>query len=687
MNLKRKKKGSTLLIVVVLMSIIFIVGSTILAVTANDYKLRINESKKLQNLYLADSGLDIVENIIIKTSQEAIKYADKEVKKEIIGLTDDELNNSSYVNDKFKEKFYEFLTINNKKYININGNIEEVDLLQYLILENKYIKNIKDNGDIEFQDIEKEYDYEINIPENGYLVSSNGIEIKVMSTFENKDEELKNKKTISTKYIVSAPEYTTEIAAIDILPVYDKKALTIDGNMIVDGVEGKDNNMEISGDIWVKGNTAELEDNPEFTFEKYKGGIDLKNSSFNINGNIYTDNTLSLRNNVKSATINGSLYAKNLYVGKEVNSTTSTNNKITITKDAILNNDLALNAQNSSIEIKNNFYGINDKTAEVDTSDKALNSSSIIVNESTNSTITVSKDSYIMGVAYINATDSEGNKYQTGESVAVKGNYLAYTDVGEIDENVKLKYYSPLQLLESIDNDSSLNMKADYFSDYYSNNNRSYDYNDGGVTLQGKVKSVGASVKDSNGEIQKANISNEDLKIIENIRSEFATNVFAMGDSTGFDNLYENQTVVKTVENQVDFEKVKELQNNVFDESEGVILLEGNKEEDIIIKNNTYSGKEITKGLILTNSNIVIEGPFNFTGNIITTGNITFTGEGQKTIKYDANVIKNILALNKDIQKIFKSTNSSNSEVKVNSSSSIYNKDNFLKTTAWKIEK
>ena len=113
MNFKRKKKGSTFLIVVVLMSIIFTVGSTILAVTANDYKLRINESKRLQNLYLADSGLDIVENIIIKTSQKAIEYADKEVKKELLNSTNDalsnsELSNSYDVNNEFKKSFMIF---------------------------------------------------------------------------------------------------------------------------------------------------------------------------------------------------------------------------------------------------------------------------------------------------------------------------------------------------------------------------------------------------------------------------------------------------------------------------------------------------------------------------------------------------------------------------------------------------
>ncbi|NLZ49919.1 MAG: hypothetical protein GX895_14275, partial [Clostridiales bacterium] len=83
MKIRKKKRGSTFVIVIIVMAIIFTTGTTILAVTANDYKMRIAQSRRLQNLYEADSGLDIVENIIIKTSQEAINYADREVKREL----------------------------------------------------------------------------------------------------------------------------------------------------------------------------------------------------------------------------------------------------------------------------------------------------------------------------------------------------------------------------------------------------------------------------------------------------------------------------------------------------------------------------------------------------------------------------------------------------------------------------
>lgn len=141
MKIRKKKKGSTFVIVVVVMAIIFTTGTTILAVTANDYKMRINQSKKLQNLYEADSGLDVVENIIIKTSQEAIKYADKEVKKKFTEL-DDKDRSKDKINEIFKDKFYEFLTVRNKEILNE----KEVEILEYLILEKKYIKSILESS-------------------------------------------------------------------------------------------------------------------------------------------------------------------------------------------------------------------------------------------------------------------------------------------------------------------------------------------------------------------------------------------------------------------------------------------------------------------------------------------------------------------------------------------------------------
>lgn len=695
MKIRKKKKGSTFVIVVVVMAIIFTTGTTILAVTANDYKMRINQSKKLQNLYEADSGLDVVENIIIKTSQEAIKYADKEVKKKFTEL-DDKDRSKDKINEIFKDKFYEFLTVRNKEILNE----KEVEILEYLILEKKYIKSILESGKLEYDSAISNIEnrFIIEIPEGGYVKNINNgkvsnITIEVKSNFESTEGQLKNKKTVSTKYSITAPDYNSEITSINIYPVFDGKAITADGNMNVESL-GNKSIVNISGDIWVQGNNN-LGNSPEYTFDKYIGGIKLDNTSFNINGNIYTANTFHLNNLVNESSVNGDIYAKNIYVGKSINSNVSKLNNISFEKNVVVNNDLALNATNSSIVIKNNFYGINEKTTEVSTANKALSSSSIIVNDASNtSTITVNKDSYIMGVAYLNATDESGNKYQTGESVAVKGNYLAYTDVDDVlngATNVTLKYYSPLQLLESKNGQSNAIMKADYFAEYYSKNNNSYNFNDGGVSLKKSVKSVGASVKDNQGNIQKSNINDSDISIVNEQRNEFARNVFAMGDTTGLgDDLYDGQEVKRQVSNQVNFNEIRRVQGSSFDTTEGMVILKGNENKNIEIENGKIKGTdiELSKGLIIANGDITIDGNFNFTGNIITTGNIILKGEGEKNITYDPQVVRSILALNYDLLKdIFVKSQGDREEVKVTSASELYSVDKFLTKSLWRIVK
>lgn len=677
------------------MAIIFTTGTTILAVTANDYKMRINQSKKLQNLYEADSGLDVVENIIIKTSQEAIKYADKEVKKKFTEL-DDKDRSKDKINEIFKDKFYEFLTVRNKEILNE----KEVEILEYLILEKKYIKSILESGKLEYDSAISNIEnrFIIEIPEGGYVKNINNgkvsnITIEVKSNFESTEGQLKNKKTVSTKYSITAPDYNSEITSINIYPVFDGKAITADGNMNIESL-GNKSIVNISGDIWVQGNNN-LGNSPEYTFDKYIGGIKLDNTSFDINGNIYTANTFHLNNLVNESSVNGDIYAKNIYIGKSINSNVSKLNNISFEKNVVVNNDLALNATNSSIVIKNNFYGINEKTTEVSTANKALSSSSIIVNDTSNtSTITVNKDSYIMGVAYLNATDESGNKYQTGESVAVKGNYLAYTDVDDVlngATNVTLKYYSPLQLLESKNGQSNAIMKADYFAEYYSKNNNSYNFNDGGVSLKKSVKSVGASVKDNQGNIQKSNINDSDISIVNEQRNEFARNVFAMGDTTGLGyDLYDGQEVKRQVSNQVNFNEIRRVQGRSFDTTEGMVILKGNENENIEIENGKIKGTdiELSKGLIIANGDITIDGNFNFTGNIITTGNIILKGEGEKNITYDPQVVRSILALNYDLLKdIFVKSQGDREEVKVTSASELYSVDKFLTKSLWRIVK
>ena len=694
-----------MVMVVITMAIIFLVGTTVLGFTSSTYKRKVNESKRMQNLYEADSGLDVVENIIITASQEAIKYADTKVKE---GFAQNNINATAdktekeVANELFKSSFYSFLTDNK---VEVNGT--DIDLLLYLVSNLKTIDTVEDREIKTIDAVDTAVGYIIEIPEDGYRVEYNAtgdkfINIDINSNFETQGSELKQRRTVSVNFKVKAPEYNSEINIVDIYPVFDGKSITVDGDMRVEG--GVSSDLNITGDIWVKGVDKRLS-GENFTFDKYAGGIYLNNTGFDITGNIYTANTLHLENDIKGSSgvvaagnVDGEVFAKNLYVGKGSYSGGSTNNKIDFNKDVTVNNDLAINSTNSVINLKNNFYGINDKTTEVDSAGKALNSSSIIVNEVSNpSKLNIEKDAYIMGVAYLNATDDSGNQYQTGESIAVKGNYLAYTDVDGIlgpNSTATLKYYSPLQLLESDVFDgkvsTGVDMKSDFLVNYFANTDSKYKFNSGGVTIGGTVNSVGASFKSSDGTTLKAGTKIETLGVIETEREEFARNVFSMGDTTGIDNsidIYGGQTVLKTVENQIDFDELENIKGESFNTDKGLLVLKG-KNEEINIKDGKLNGVDVNKGLIISNSDIVIEGDFNFTGTIITSKNITFIGEGNRVIKYSPQVVREVIASNYDkIKDIFKGSASSKkgSEVKINSSSELLSTEGFLEKSRWKI--
>ena len=702
--MRKRKKGSTFVIVIVVMAIIFTTGTAVLALTVNNYKVGINESKRLENLYKADSGLDIVENIIVNTSQEAIKYADNEVKSKLMNsesyISKDEINNI------FKKEFYNFLTLKVKD-INIKEttkiiSTEKETILEYLILNKQLIEaTSKDNNRFTFETKDlnlQEENYKLEIAEKVNSINENieeiqNITISINSTFESTEGEFKNERNVSKKYTIEAPEYSSDIKTINIYPVFDEKAITADGNMNIEN-----SNINIVGNIWIKGEDKNSNINSSFIYGKYNNGIKLNNSNLTINGDIYSNNTVSLANNNK-VTVNGDIYARNVYVGKENYGGVSINNKLNLSKDLVVNNDLAINtsesdtSNNSTINIEGNFYGINDKTDDSKISGsyendknikRVLQSSSIIKNNYDNSTLNIEKDAYILGVAYLDALDELGKRYQTGESIAVKGNYLAYTDadIERVGKDITLKYYSPLQLVESIKGNDTLEEKAKYFTDYYSNEKATnkYKFNYGGISINGKVKSIGASFNNKDSVVQADTIISEDNNIILNKRSDFAKNVFSMGDTTGIEdtsNLYINQIVEKTVSNQINIEKLVDIDKQNSDGS-----------EILIIKNTNVEISGDKKGLVIANGDVIIKGKVNFTGTIIATGNIIFEGTEEKSITYDGALVRNIIAENYDILKdIFNSQSSKGKEIKINSSNEMYNPENFLKSSLWKIER
>lgn len=720
---KRKKKGSSLVMVVIITAMIFTFATSMIAMVTGDYKARLNESKELQNLYQSEAGLDLVYNTIIKNSDTATEYANKQVFdyiagiKDVNSIADNDEKIYEVLNKKFKENFIKFLgkheTVNNttnlsdlkatnegaknkvvpNSVISITDDRDEyynnnllyaIMNLQYLTYESTDANVEIKNENLKWNPISREIkDNQIaEIKVIGYEVDMTNykITIQVESTFKTDSSKnpkcLENKKTIKTKYIVNAPDYAQNYgisADVKDINLYDasSKAIATDGNLYIKDAGTVNVN---GGDIWIKGTDTNESKTSLYSFDKYRSGIFINESSFNVtNGKIYTNATFNLEN---EADVNiEDLYAVNAYIGAQSVGAASNNNKL-VANNVITNNDIAFNSPNSNIQI-GNYYGINDKTIEsgvIDKADAAMKSSTIIVNNdknSANSTINID-NAVVMGVAYVE-TDKA---YQTGESVAIRGNYAAYEYIlpGYIDK-IKLEQYDTnnfkAQFIKHKDgSDLTVDEKANYFKEYYNTqiDGSNFSFSNGGITIN-NLTSVGASAT-TNGVNSGTGINEDTLRKISSLKKEYAKNVYAMGGLDGDDAQMEayNANVVKnTVASSINSDKLvdyvsdKELEDLRLKEGQLILNKDADKtvhvysdriellDKDFNVLNTIRlaSGKDTHKAMIVTKGNVVIGDDnkiVNYNGTIISAGDVTFEGSGVKNITYTQQTIVDISA-------------------------------------------
>lgn len=786
--MKKSKEGSTLIFVVTIAMFLSIVLFAFLSMITSNYYGRVSESKKIENLYGSESGLDITYNVMSKDIEAASvkgKYEIEQLQKDVQDMSYGEFNNLNNTgNDKNKKMMYAlYEDINYWK--NYNGNLKEghdpkpEDIIKYnikqdekdieklkniifrekfkdfidnylenSIVESEYIQVKKDNDSINMQSqklnrgsstistgdrgiervpsgesinlsrdlkVEDGYDSEGYISYSSYSFDINYYEIEnynitVTSEFKtNSSDETNTKKVgenlrkVQADYCIRVPNYD-EVAFKESVSEVDSELLeipgiTIGGNMKVN----KSNDLNFIGDIFVQGKQSNNIDLSNRTYEKYSGGIEVNNdkgiqSEINFNNNIFSRETFNIKNN-SNVIIKGDLYAKNIYAGDA--NQLSSNSNLSIGKDVVVDNDLAVKAIKTNINI-NSFYGINDKNVEDD--NKVRKSSSIIINDyKTNdedkSSVVINNKAYIMGVAHINTEKG----YQTGESVAVKGNYKAYST--PLDKNDKFIYDNPLQLL---DEDNVFN-KSKHFFDYWSKNKDNLDC--GGVILpgDGKTKSVGAIVCTDKNVIM-PNITIEDLWDNDEIyekRMNYARNIYTLGLNKDMTDEYirdlydsmgsgdKNEDVSDLLTNLSTDYNVDNKDNDgrkfaIFcsDNSKDIIIKGKNSSNSYQNENNiivdAVNNKDV-KGVIVTKGKVFIDGEVNFRGDIIVEDDLCILGNDIVNIYYDKNITKEIQKSNGDIFREVFGDKYGNDELEKSSVDIRSNSSDFLEMKLWKI--
>lgn len=723
----KKKRGSSLAYVLLITAGVMVVGTTCLSTLSMGLKTTIQENKRVQSLYGADAGIEWAKSLLIGTFQTATEYAEQQVKEEY--KYDFDSSKLEDLNLLFKQKFREFISPNESNKDNVNN-----EFVQALVDKKYYDSTDKSSAiEIGFSDDETVIEPKFEVISSNYENDTYRIELKSM--FESDDSGIKNEREISVVFEIKVPDFQGQYLdeSVDVYPVFNDKVMAIDGDLNI-----SDSNVNVSGDIFVVGNEVDDEADDKIDdeiqthlYEKYKGGITLKNADLTSTNNIVTANTVNL---VSNSTLDGeSLYARNLYLGSTeakdypIDSWTVKDNIVNL-GEVVLDNDLTIKATNSSVVI-DNFYGINDKTYEklevtaqtADIKTTSKTSSSIIVNQTEGSSLTINGEAYIMGVAYI---DTQGGKYETGESIAVKGNYVAYTQplIGTDFESAQFNYYEPLYLVDEINGENlSVLQKNDYFYEFAKkhamsigsnqvNNNDQVILNEensilksGGIYLPNsdKVYTVGAIVyiKDNNLVIERANIPTGD-KVTEK-QVIYADKVYNMGDLYNKDDdkdtsLY-NSAEQLTVQKSINFNKLEEnckLNDLDCSDIDDVIIVTSKKNTLNLGSNN---GKGEFTGIILSNSDIVIDGDFEFKGIIMTTGTVTIKNLNSENkdiespnINYDEKVIQKIISKNYELfDGVFEGNVINNNDVNefLEYDSKNYNPTNFIKTTNWKLER
>lgn len=815
--MRKKRKGSTMVIAITVFFMLITLGTVLLSATTYAYKNQINQSKRVQNLYESESGLDVTYNVMAKAIEAAIFASDTAVEKTFYntgGIIEKERQNvTNYLrnpasydvnqmiyydassatkselfdlvgtkvvindtalqekqNEVFKKNYCVFLSNNLEKYIEegkfVKNMVEEA-------LESPFVGTVETlylafKGEITTRmavfdtfsyDLSTKPNFKVDVPvydiassDLGNLLESlTEIPVKVESQFytgivEDNAGATSNvydtnksgvqERRIAVEYKLDIPEYNpaNAVKKVEIvnIPVF-KRSFASEKNIVLEG------EVEIDGNVYAKGIDDGSLDGQN-VFKKYNGGIIIGSddttipAKIEINGEVVTPKSVSLRD-YSTLEMDGEMYASNLHLGKykedgvelsnianniRVN-TINTTNKL----DLYLRNDLSIYANHSSINL-NNFYGLND-VSNNDINDKTLKSSSILINSTTNVNVNVNGDAYILGTAYINTQ----NGYQTGESIAVKGNYKAYSNslegqsIGSTTEkytNLQFEYDKPLQLVVSMEQGGSqtlLNVydKAQYFVDYTKDNNDKLNKSVV-VNLLGKKVSVGAIINGDAIEGASSGLLDEQEKIV-NLQNLYSNKVFGFDVVNMKDKFYlTDDSKIVSISNELNFSKLTNRKETSSAYNYDV-LFNNDKNKGIVIVGSGVTDTQVTayeaankivydcrnpigdawfEGAILSAGDVEFVGGINFTGTVIAGGNITLDGKNdKKTFVYDEDVVKRVIALYYD--ELYKGENhADNVIIKPNdlykqivelewTTSRNHNVKEYIEQNTWSIEK
>ncbi|WP_346897714.1 hypothetical protein [Clostridium sp. UBA7503] len=608
---RRKTKGSSMLLVIAVFGILATLALAMLGATYANYRLRIEENNRVKNLYSAESGIDKAYTRITKVVEIAIEEGIAAGNKETTIKKQNEI---------FKGVFKDYIDYNLIDYV--SG--------EYVVNSNK-----------------AEVKCELKVP----AIEKEGLDYKIVKLTSTYKDDKGKERVVSVAYNLVTPESYRILGKTDgNTSKLINYSLAADGNLTIatDSSHVKEGKVEVDGNLWIQGLRSEdMAKAP--TVDKYKGGIEINNTDIEFKGQVNTAANITIdksKVNFKAITledkeVDNKVYAENIFLGSLAEGDVDRGIDVDSSKaDIYLANDLVIGASDVKINIKN-LYGFNDLNiaSPTDNGQVVRGSSSIIINSmkwpNNKGNLIVSDSAYLMGSAYIK---THREPYQTGESVALKGNYKAYAkDYNGNYKDSQYEYLDPLVLITKDAQGQPLNVvnKAEHFVDYSNSSDESIRAK--GISLPQKTYTAGAYISGGKAHGNSVNLNEKELDEVKHMRESFVQAVYYMENEEFDVNKFQQGKAVYTVENQINWDGVSslianrgniiQLENMVIllndDENRGIeinddklILRHENKEATYNKEFNREESKDITY-IVVTKGDVNYNGTKDYKGTII----------------------------------------------------------------------
>lgn len=673
----KSRTGSTLVMVLLFMTIISMLGVTILTVALFNYKMKSVDVDNKKHLYAAEAGIEEAEAIIEEFAFGAINYAN--------GVVEDNLADPGY-----EYLYTDYVYDDEGSLIEEAINQDKLDRTLEIWFKDGYQSYIK-NGDTDKDSLDTTLNdltvytttilfgnsFSISTKEANEFDKNDEYVIEVTSAYHDEDGHT---RSVSKEFTISTPEYDQ--------PYYEEVFFYSADSLNIDGFI--DNILTAEGDILFEGGNVTIESGNVFANgggEETVGnddGIIISSGTLTTQqGNLITKKLIRAEGSNIDIDISGDVYCNSLVIDEasgNVNISIGDKEDDASSKYLVLTeDDIDFNGSNSAIEIYGSYYGFSvglkghdsSSAIVVNSPDIGYSSKIIITGEAADHSISNDnpKDPVIVphgtilgGTAYINFSDVQ--KYQTGESVSVTGNYVAYTqytipnvidDVNaSLGSSIEITYPDNYGTYTYSDGDTSIDVElADTYveadetkdllakqkgeivtqSQYYPDViNISVGWDEAkktGIKLSNVLYSSGAYISEGN-------IMNDRYAY-----NEYSDELAVLADK------YDKVTEKLTIGDEYSYgEKVSRLDNS----SRAMIFLSDSESDDIALiggggstpSQTKYSfnvGSKPIEGIIITKGDIYLTGDIDFEGIIAAGGDIFFKDSGTtKTLTLNQNV-------------------------------------------------